>query len=197
MLYEELKKIAPPLSDFLQRVAPDLGEEDVNVMNPNSIRRSIGGRGRCYLFSYRNPINKGTPKLPYYHIYPMVISLEQEENSLLGLNPFYLPPEMRQKLINGIMGRLLGSEEDPDTRASISYKMLSRYRRSLGLAFPCIKRYDHQRMGRIILEMKPSLWERFYLGDISKKHEVFFVGKNVSSIWNESKIQAIKDSRKT
>jgi len=195
MLYEELKKIAPPLSAFLQKVAPELTEEDVTVMKPKSIPKSIKGRGRCYLFSYRNPINKGTPELPYYHYYPMVISLQPEQENLLGLNPFYLPPRLREELINGIMGRLLGEEDDPDTRASISYKIISKYRRSFGVAFPCIKRYTHVRMSPVILEMKPSLWRRFYLEDISKRHEKFFLGRNLTSIWGDSKIKAIEESR--
>lgn len=195
MLYAELEKIAPPLASFMRLVSPELREEDVSVLKPQSIRRSISGRGRCYLFSYRNPVNKGKPQLPYYHVFPMVISLEQEQNHLLGLNPFYLPPLMRENFVNVLLSRLLGDIENPDTRCSISYKMLSKYRSSLGAAFPCIKKYRHERMSPVVIEMKPSLWRDFYLGDISKKHQSLFIGRSPASIWSDSEVEAIKQAR--
>ena len=61
MLFEEIKKIAPPLSAFLERVAPDLGKEEVAIRKPKGIPRSIRFVGKCYLFQYRNPVGKGTP----------------------------------------------------------------------------------------------------------------------------------------
>jgi hypothetical protein len=90
MLYEELRKVAPPLSAFLQKVSPDLVKEEISVRKPQGIPKSRRFVGKSYLFSYRNPEGKGSKSLPYYHIFPMVINLEQRGNTLLGLNPFYL-----------------------------------------------------------------------------------------------------------
>ena len=186
MLSKELGKVSPPLSKFMSRVAPELKDEDVVVRKPRSIPRSRNFVGRCYLFNYRNPVGKGKPDLPYYHIFPMVINLEQREKTMLALNPFYLPPNLREGLIENLLSRLIGDVEDEDARSRITYKIIAKYRRSLRTAFPCIKQYRHNLMSPVVLEMKPSLWREFYLGDISKKHSTFFVGRSPRSVWGES-----------
>lgn len=186
MLSDELRKISPPISKFLLKVAPELAEEDVVIRKPKSIPRSRNFVGRSYLFNYRNPVGKGKPNLPYYHIFPMVINLEQKEKTMLALNPFYLPPNLREDLIENLLGRLAGDIEDEDARSRITYKTIAKYRRSLRTAFPCIKQYRHNLMSPVVLEMKPSLWKEFYLGDISKKHSTFFIGRSPKTVWSES-----------
>ena len=196
MLFEEIKKIAPPLSAFLERVAPDLGKEEVAIRKPKGIPRSIRFVGKCYLFQYRNPVGKGTPDLPYFHLFPMAINLEQRSNTMLGLNPFYLPPELRKDLIENLISRLDGDIQDEDSRSKITYKMIAKYRRSMRNAFPCIKQYRHNLMGSAVIEVKPSLWREFYLGDVSKKFETFFQGGSPRSIWADSKRKSIEESKK-
>jgi len=187
MLQTELEKIAPALAAFVGKVAPDLTQEDIVVRKPKGIPKSTQYVGRSYLFSYKNPAGKGKPELPYYHMFPMIINLEQGDKSMLGLNPFYLPPPLRRDLVDGLLSRLQGEIDDPDARSKITYKIIAKYRRSLKNTFPCIKRYQYARMSPVVLEMPPKLWEDFYLGKTSKLHETFFRGSSPSSVWSESK----------
>jgi len=195
MLYEELRKVSPPLASFLREVAPDLGPTDVDIRKPGGIPYSRRFVGRCYMFSYRNPQGKGTRSLPYYHIFPMVINLEQRVDTMLGLNPFYLPPEQRTDLVENLIGRLDNDIENEDARSKITYKMIAKYRRSMRDAFPCIKQYKHTRMSSIVIEMKPSLWREFYLGDISKKFEAFFMGASPRTVWANSERRSKEQGR--
>ena len=125
----------------------------------------------------------------------MVFNLEQRPKTMLGLNPFYLPPELREELVENLLMRLDGDVEDEDSRAKITYKILTKYRRSFRTAFPCIKQYRHNLMGSVAIEMKPSLWKEFFLGDISKKHSAFFVGRSPRSVWSESKRLSVEMGR--
>ena len=195
MLFDEIKKIAPPLSAFLEKVSPELKSEEVAIRKPKGIPRSIRFVGKCYLFQYRNPVGKGTPDLPYFHLFPMAINLEQRSNTMLGLNPFYLPPELRVDFIENLLSRLDGDIENEDSRSKITYKMIAKYRRSMRHAFPCIKQYRHNLMGAVAIEMKPSLWRKFYLGDVSKKFETFFRGGSVRTVWSDSKRESIEQGR--
>jgi len=120
MLYEELRKVAPPLASFLQEIAPELGSTDVDIRKPKGIPRSRRFVGKCYMFSYRNPEGKGTKSLPYYHMFPMAINLEQRSNTMLGINPFYLPPELRKDLVENLISRLDDDIENQDARSKIN-----------------------------------------------------------------------------
>tara|TARA_S200002703_G_scaffold24501_1_gene21294 strand:- start:3070 stop:3669 length:600 start_codon:yes stop_codon:yes gene_type:complete len=196
MLYEDLQPISPKLAAFLQRVSPELSSEEIQIRKAKGIPKSIQYVGRSYLFSYKSPLGKGTRDLPYYHMFPMIINLEHGETSMLGLNPFYLPPPIRTELVEGLLGGLQGEIDDPDSRSKITYKIITKYRRSLRNAFPCIKRYDYTRMSSVVLEMPPKLWKEFYLGKTSKLHETFFSGSSPSGVWADSKRTIMEASRR-
>jgi len=193
MLFKNIKKLSPALAAYAEKVAPELKEEDVELYTAKGIPRSRRFVGRSFMFSYRIPQGKGTKDLPYFHLCPMVILLQQEQDSMLALNPFYLRPDQREELVTGLQNALIGEPDDPETRARITYKMVAKYRRRWRTAFPCIKRYIHQRMSRVVIGIKPELWNDFYLGDIARRHELFFQGKNARVVWNES-FAAIKQN---
>lgn len=184
MLGKELHKVSRQLFSFVKYSSPELLETDIDVRTAKGIPRSVRFVGKCFLFSYLNPAGK--KELPYYHLFPMVIMLEQKANTMLGLNPFYIQPELRTDLIERLLDNLIGNENDPDSRARVTYDILNKYRRRYRNAFPCIKQYQHNRMGKVVLEMKPELWREFYLGDVSKKHETLFRGASVRKIWSDS-----------
>ncbi len=186
MLFKNIKKLSPALAAYAEKVSPELKEEDVELYMPKSIPKSRRFVGRSFMFSYRTPQGKGTKDLPYFHHCPLVILLEQTEDSILALNPFYLRPDQREELVLGLQNALIGQPDDPETRVRITYKMIAKYRRRWRTAFPCIKRYQHQRMSRIVIGLKPDLWKEFYLGDVARRHELFFQGKNANGVWNES-----------
>lgn len=192
MLYERIKSMSPTLASFLLKTSPELAEEDVMVLKPKGIDRKPG---KCYLFSYRNPIGKGTPELPYYHVFPMVITLEKTPTHFLGLNLFYVPPKMREKILNYFMDKaLIGSIDDQNSRVRINYKIIEKYAKPLSPLFPCIKRYNYEKMSSVVLEMKPSLWREFYTGSISQKHQSLFIGRSIKTIWNKSIVIAREEA---
>lgn len=196
MLYKELSKIAPDLAEFLKKVSPELIDEQIEVVNPNSIPTGFSGKGSCYLFSYRKPIGKGSPELPYYHIFPMIVTLEREKKHILGLNPFYLGPKQREVLITRLLDELIGDISNPDSRTKINYSKLDKYRATLGIAFPCIKKYAINRMSAVAIKIRPSLWKKIYLGELSQKHQQFFIGRSPRSVWANSRIAAIKEQQR-
>lgn len=177
-------------------VSPQILDEDITVRKPKSIPKSRRFVGRCFMFRYKNPISKGKPKLPYYHFFPTIISLEQREDTILGLNLFYLDRIRREKLLDIMIGNLMGDEDDPDTKARVSYKIISRYSQKYKNAFPCIKQYRHKRMGQFVAEVPPKLWREIFIGNSSYLQERMFRGANVKQIWNESRQKAIEESRK-
>ena len=196
MLGQEIQKLSPQLYSFMNLVSPQILDEDVTVRKPKSIPKSRRFVGRCFMFRYKNPISKGKPKLPYYHFFPTIISLEQREDTILGLNLFYLDRIRREKLLDIMIGNLMGDEDDPDTKARVSYKIISRYSQKYKNAFPCIKQYRHKRMGQFVAEVPPKLWREIFIGNSSYLQERMFRGANVKQIWNESRQKAIEESRK-
>lgn len=196
MLGQEIQKLSPQLYSFMDLVSPEILKEDVTVRKPKSIPRARRFVGRCFMFRYKNPISKGKPELPYYHFFPTVVMLEQREKTLLGLNLFYLDRVRREKLLDIMIGNLMGDEDDPETKSRVSYKIISRYSQKYKNAFPCIKQYTHRRMGQFVVEVPPKLWREIYIGDSSYLQERMFRGASVKQIWNESRQKAIEESRK-
>ena len=196
MLSKKLKRISPKLASFLDYSSPDILEEDVEVFASRAVSGNSTDFGKCFLFSYRNPKGKGSKKLPYYHLFPMIFLLDATADTLLGLNPFYLPPARRKVLINGVMDRLNNDVDDYNARAILTYDVIDKYRNRYKDAFPCIKRYRRDLMGKVALEIKPVLWKEFYLGDVSVLHESLFVGASRKTIWRESLEISRKESRK-
>lgn len=194
ILSEQLKRVSPPLAKFVTDVAPQLNDEVVDIRRPKSIPKSRNYMGRCYLFSYLNPVTK--EQLKYYHIYPMVILLEQDKDTMLGLNPFYIPPKPREHIVNLLIDKLNNDIEDDAARTKATYRIMTKYRKTFRYAFPCIKRYSHKRMSKVAIEMPPSLWEEFYLGDVSDKQQLLFKKASPKTVWADSRRRAIEEGRK-
>lgn len=195
MFIKELQRIAPPLASYVEFLYPDLSASDVDTVSKRGIA-STQNIGRCFLFSYKNPAGKGTKKLPYYHMFPMVFVLEQTKGNFLGLNPFYLPPNQRKNLIDTLLENLNNDIEDERARVLVTYDIINTYSRKFKNAFPCLKRYRYNLMSKVVMQMKPSLWEEFYLGEVSIKQESLFKGASPKKIWRDSMIIAEREARK-
>ena len=195
MLFKQIKVLSPALAAYAKEIAPELTEEQVDLYSPKSIPMSRRFVGRSFMFSYRNPQGKGSSDLPYYHLCPLVILLEQTQDSILALNPFYLRPDQREELVGGLMNALIGEPDDSESRVRITYKIIAKYRRRFRTAFPCIKRYNHDRMSRVVIGLKPDLWREFYLGSVGMKQQMFFIGKNANGVWADS-FKTIKENLK-
>lgn len=83
--------------------------------------------GNMYLVHY-DPKHKQT--LPYYDIFPLIIPISYENGSMLGLNLHYLPPILRAKLLDALMG----------TSLEVSYSILKKASKYKHFE-PCLKRY--------------------------------------------------------
>ena len=78
-----------------------------DIMNDEAL--SLKGRpttaasplGKMYMYIYDA---KHKDKLPYYDAFPLVIMLGPAERGFYGLNLHYLPPVVRAKLLDAVLG---------------------------------------------------------------------------------------------
>ena len=93
--------------------------------------------GNMYMFQY-DPTHKDT--LPYYDLFPLAIVIGPAEGGFLGLNLHYLPPILRAKMLDGLMGITTNKAFNDTTRFRAQYSLLQK---SSKLRFykPCVKHY--------------------------------------------------------
>lgn len=65
------------------------------------VTRTKGPSGNMYMFFY-DPKHKET--LPYYDGFPLIIMLGPAKDGFYGLNLHYLPPALRAKVLDGVLG---------------------------------------------------------------------------------------------
>lgn len=111
--------------------------------------------GSMYMFFY-DPKHKDT--LPYYDRFPLVVVIGPAEGGFLGLNLHYLPPQLRAKLLDGLMDITTDKKFTNSTRFKASYKLLAASAK-LKYFKPCVKHYlsDHVQ-GQFALVPAPE-WE--------------------------------------
>jgi len=112
--------------------------------------------GRMYMWIY-DPKYKN--QLPYYDTFPLVIVLEKERDSILGLNLHYLPPELRARLMDGLYERTVNLDANNlQTRIRVTYTYL-RSVAKLKMYRPCIKRYLISNIRSRMLYVNPDKWD--------------------------------------
>ena len=115
-------------------------------------------QGRFYTFEYKDPKYKGTKSLPWFDMYPLVISLGPVVTNLgvrnLGLNLHLLPPKVRVVVICSIFElykrhyryQIYNKTKNPiDIRYQNILKHLWRY----GIGF-CVRLYIPKRIRQIV-----------------------------------------------
>jgi hypothetical protein len=100
-------------------------------------RKSNEVVGGMYMFIY-DPKHKDT--LPYYDAFPLVVVIGPAEGGFMGLNLHYLPPMLRAKMLDGLMGITTNTAFNDSTRFKASYNLLQRAAK-LKYYKPCIKHY--------------------------------------------------------
>jgi hypothetical protein len=118
------------LTQFIRK-----GEQDRKSMKP------IYGTMNFYYYEPKHG-EKGTDKLPYYDVFPLVIPIKRLSGGFLGINFHYLSIPLRIKLLERIEpmakeGRMMG------------WGRVAR----LKLVKPCIKRYITGRVGSRFLKI--------------------------------------------
>lgn len=112
--------------------------------------------GRMYMWIY-DPKYKN--ELPYYDTFPLVIILEKDRDSILGLNLHYLPPELRARLMDGLYERTVNLDANNlQTRIRVTYTYL-RSVAKLRMYRPCIKRYLFSHIKSRMLYVNPDKWD--------------------------------------
>ena len=125
------------------------------LMNEEPIKR--GNKqivGSMQMFFY-DP--KFKEELPYYDAFPLVIVVGPAEGGFYGLNLHYLPPILRAKFLDALMG-IADSKNTDDAKFSLSYRLLQRSSK-LKYFKPCFKHYLNKHVKSKFAEVPAPEWE--------------------------------------
>lgn len=111
--------------------------------------------GNMYMYYY-DPKHKDT--LPYYDTFPLVILVDRAPGGFYGLNLHYLPPTLRAKLLDELMGNLNNKKFDRTTKIQVNYQMLKSVG-NLSAFKPCFKHYLMDHMQSKFAYVPPPEWE--------------------------------------
>jgi len=131
---------------------PILTEKILNNRYRTASESYLDFPGRMFAFRY---YPKNIPSLKYYDFTPLIITLDQIDGNILGINLHYLPPELRAELIDKMLkiSNYYQGEKMPPKGVGyfrIEYQMLKSMKYLFGL--PCVRMYDPSRiLGRPIL----------------------------------------------
>jgi hypothetical protein len=139
--------------------------------------------GRMYMFSY-DPLGKGTPGLPYYDRFPLILPFETTSNGFIGINFHYLPPLIRLKLLERLSSYTANkNSNDITTRIKADWSVLKNASRFKEVK-PSVKRYVSSQVRSRFLYIDPEDWATAILLPTEK-----FVGKSKGYVYNQSKQQ--------
>ena len=138
--------------------------------------------GRMYMWIY-DPKYKN--QLPYYDTFPLVIVLEKERDSILGLNLHYLPPELRARLMDGLYERTVNLDANNlQTRIRVTYTYL-RSVAKLKMYRPCIKRYLISNIRSRMLYVNPDKWDIALMLQKKKKKKA-----SINRVYRDSRMKS-------
>lgn len=112
--------------------------------------------GRMYLINYMNPVGKGTPALPYYDMFPLILPFNIESNHITAINFHYLHPVSRVILLEKLSAFKIG-DTDIQTRIRADWGILSNFARFREVK-PSVKRYVKSRIKGKYLFIQPEDW---------------------------------------
>lgn len=110
--------------------------------------------GSMQMFFY-DPKHKDT--LPYYDSFPLVVVVGPAAGGFYGINLHYLPPILRAKMLDGLMG-IAGSKLDDNSKFKLSYTLLNRSSK-LKYFKPCFKHYLNKHVQSKFAEVPAPEWE--------------------------------------
>tara|TARA_B100000085_G_C18527737_1_gene506569 strand:+ start:874 stop:1467 length:594 start_codon:yes stop_codon:yes gene_type:complete len=144
--YQEQVKSIVGTSYAATRFQQDYAENLSNRMLP----------GRMYLINYSNPVGKGTPALPYYDMFPLILPFNIESSHITAINFHYLHPASRVILLEKLSRFKLG-DTDIQTRIRADWGILSNFARFREVR-PSVKRYVKSRIKGRYLFIQPDDW---------------------------------------
>ena len=96
-------------------------------------------------------------KLPVLLAFPLVIVVGPAEGGFYGLNLHYLPPILRAKFLDALMG-IVGSDVTDRTKFELSYELLQKSSK-LRYFKPCFKHYLNEHVKSRFSEVPAPEWE--------------------------------------
>lgn len=112
--------------------------------------------GRMYLINYSNPIGKGTPALPYYDMFPLILPFNVESRHITAINFHYLHPASRIILLEKLSRFKIG-DTDIQTRIRADWGILSNFARFREVR-ASVKRYRKSQIKGRYLFIQPDDW---------------------------------------
>ena len=111
--------------------------------------------GSMFMFFY-DPKHKDT--LPYYDSFPLVIPIGPADKGFIGLNLHYIPPMLRAKLLDSLMGITNNDKFDNTTKFNLSYRMLKSAQKYKWFK-PCVKHYLNSHVRSRFARVPATEWE--------------------------------------
>lgn len=128
------------------------------VMKSDPLKKRSGYQeqliGSMQMFSY-DPKHKDT--LPYYDNFPLVIIVGPAKDGFYGLNLHYLPPLLRMKFFEALVGIQMSGRGD-NQKLRLTYQMLKRVEK-LRYFQPCFKHYLAKHVKSNFAEVPMPEWE--------------------------------------
>ena len=136
---DKIKGLKGGLRNRFSATNPDkFYRESDNKINPNLLSRRAN-LGSLYCYHY-DPKYKAT--LPYYDIFPMIMLIGADNDTFLGLNFHYLPPNLRAILLDRVNAKVAGGV--------INWKKISK----IPLVEPAVHRYRFDQITRKVIEIE-------------------------------------------
>jgi hypothetical protein len=110
--------------------------------------------GRMFMYMY-DPKHKN--KLPYYDTLPLIILVEFTKDGFYGLNLHYVPPFVREKIINELQSVMNKSTLTEAKKTKLNYMFLKNSVR-FDIIKPCFKRYLFSHIRSNFMFIDPTEW---------------------------------------
>jgi hypothetical protein len=172
---------------FLSRQAVSWYQKRIQELkSPAALAREIvsdrnrSGRfemGGLYHFFY-DPLTK--ENLPYYDMFPLVITLDKDKEGFLGMNLHYLPIKYRAAFLDKLMAFAILNGDDEPKRLRVTYDILKTAKTYREFK-PCLKKYLNTQVRSKIVAIKPNEWETALFLPTA-----IFKGATVSKVQSES-----------
>lgn len=128
--------MASVFKSFKQRAKDSVKFLKDKIKNRKSVKVSTPSIGRMYLYSYSAKHKK---TLPYFDAQPLSIIVAYTDDGFFGINLHYLPPKLRQILLNRLK-TLAAGPASPNKKLRLTYSLLKGASKFKFFA-PAFKRY--------------------------------------------------------
>jgi len=128
---------------------------DQLMREPEVTRRATHSYGGMFMYFY-DPKHKD--KLPYYDRFPLTIPVEPAKGGFRGINLHYLPPVLRAKFLDALLGITNNKKYDESTKFNLTYRLLDGSR-NMRYFKPCFKHYLLDHVKSRFAEVPAPEWE--------------------------------------